>query len=254
MEKIASRAVNLHTGMKPLLFKEIRQYFSSLTGYLAIGLFLLLMGLFLFVFPDTSILDFGYATLDKFFELAPWILLLLVPAVTMRSFSDEFRSGTWEMLKTRPLSLWQIVLGKYLAALAVVLLALLPTLIYVLTIRMLSINGSIDGGGIAGAYVGLICLAALFTAIGVCCSAFTGNSIISFLLAAFACFICYNGFQALASLPAFAGGADYWIEMMGIDEHYRSLSSGVLRFRNLFYFIIFTLAFLLITRQSIARR
>src|SRR5574343_1750056 len=174
--------------MQALFLKELRQFFSSLTGYLSIGLFLLLMGLFLFVFPDTSIFDFGYATLDKYFELAPWILLLLVPAVTMRSLSDEFKSGTWELLKTRPVSLWQIVWAKYAASLTVVLLALLPTLLYVLTISMLSINGSIDTGGIAGSYIGLILLAGAFTAIGIASSALTANPSVSFLLAAFMSF------------------------------------------------------------------
>ena len=138
--------------MFPIYKKEISQFFSSLTSHLAMGVFLLLMGLFLFIFPETSILDYGYATLDKFFELAPYILLLLTPAITMRSFSDEFRGGTWELLKTKPVSLSQIIIGKYFAALSVALLALVPTLIYVYTIKILSINGSIDAGGIAGSY------------------------------------------------------------------------------------------------------
>src|SRR5215470_755789 len=121
--------------------KEFRQFFSSLTGYIAIVVFLLLNGLFLFVFPDTNILDFGFATLDKFFELAPWILLLLIPAITMRSFADEFKSGTFEILQTKPLSRWQLVTGKYLGSLAVVLIALLPTVIYAITVLRLSVEG-----------------------------------------------------------------------------------------------------------------
>ena len=128
--------------MYPIFKKEISQFFSSLTSHLAMGVFLLIMGLFLFIFPDSSILDYGYATLDKFFELAPYILLLLIPAITMRSFSDEFKSGAWELLKTKPISLGQIVAGKYFAALIIALLTLVPTLVYVFTIRSLSINGS----------------------------------------------------------------------------------------------------------------
>ena len=135
--------------------KEFRQFFSSLTGYIAIVVFLLLNGLFLFVFPDTNILDFGYATLDKFFELAPWILLLLIPAITMRSLSEEFRSGTFEILQTKPISRWQLVLGKYLGALLVVWIALFPTIIYAISVDQLSAEGGIDTGATIGSYVGL---------------------------------------------------------------------------------------------------
>jgi ABC-2 type transport system permease protein len=148
--------------------KEFRQFFSSLTGYIAIVVFLLLNGLFLFVFPDTNLLDFGYATLDKFFELSPWILLLLIPAITMRSLAEEFKGGTFEILQTKPLSRWQIVFGKYLGALLVVWIALLPTLVYVISIQQLSAEGGIDTGAIIGSYIGLLFLSAVFTAIGVC--------------------------------------------------------------------------------------
>lgn len=145
--------------------KELRQFFSSLTAYIAIIIFLLLSGLFLFVFPDTNLFDTGYATPEQFFEMAPWILLLLIPAITMRSFSDEFKSGTYEILATRPISKWQIITGKYIASLIVVIIAIVPTLIYIITIKQLS-TGGIDSGGIAGSYIGLIFLAATFTAMG----------------------------------------------------------------------------------------
>ncbi|WP_416439170.1 ABC transporter permease [Phnomibacter sp. MR] len=240
--------------MQALFLKELRQFFSSLTGYLSIGLFLLLMGLFLFVFPDTSIFDFGYATLDKYFELAPWVLLLLVPAVTMRSLSDEFRSGTWELLKTRPVSLWQIVWAKYAASLTVVLLALLPTLLYVVTISMLSINGSIDTGGIAGSYIGLILLAGAFTAIGIASSALTANPIVSFLLAAFMSFVLYSAFAAVAGIPALQGGTDYWVALLGMDEHYKNVSRGVLALNDVVYFSVIIGLFLYGTRSLLARR
>ncbi len=240
--------------MQPLFIKELRQFFGNLTGFLSIGLFLLLMGLFLFVFPDTSIFDFGYATLDKFFELTPWVLLLLVPAVTMRSFSDEFKSGTWELLKTKPISLGQIVGAKYLASLVVVLLALLPTLVYVFTIKTLSVNGSIDTGAIMGSYIGLFLLAAVFTAIGICGSALSSNPIIGFLLSAFVSFIVYSGFAAVAGIEAFKGGADYWISMFGIDEHYKNASRGVLALKDVWYFATVMAVFLFITRKVIAQR
>lgn len=240
--------------MLPLLRKELHQFFSSLTGYLSIGLFLLLMGLFLFVFPSTSLFEYGYATLDKFFELAPWVLLLLVPAVTMRSLADEFRSGTWELLKTRPLRLRHIVLAKWLASLLVVLLALLPTLLYVFTIRSLSINGSIDSGAIAGSYVGLLLLAAAFTAIGIWSSSLTANPIVGFLAAAFLCFLLYSGFSAVAAIPALQGGADYWVGLLGMQEHYKGLSRGVLSLADASYFIIVVALFIYFTIQLLQQR
>jgi len=164
--------------------KELRQFFSSLTGYIAIIAFLSLNGLLLFVFPETDILSFGYATLDKFFELAPWILLLLIPAITMRSLSDEFRMGTFEILQTLPLSRSRLIAGKYVASLMVVLIALLPTLVYFLCIQRLSGQGGIDTGATIGSYTGLVFLAAVFTAIGIWCSSFTPNAVVAFIVAA----------------------------------------------------------------------
>ena len=233
--------------------KELRQFFSSLTGYLAIIIFLLLSGLFLFVFPDTNLFDYGYATLDGFFELAPWILLLLIPAITMRSFADEFKSGTYEILATRPLSKWQIIGGKYLASLIIVVIALLPTLMYVFTIKSLS-TGGIDGGGIAGAYIGLVFLSAAFTAIGICCSSFTNNAVVAFLSSAFACFILYNGFTTISGIPSLQGGWDYFIEMIGINFHYRSLSRGAVDSRDMIYFLSIIVLFLFITRKKLLNR
>jgi len=234
--------------------KELRQFFSSLTGYLAIGVFLLLMGLFLFIFPDTSIFDFGFATMDKFFELAPWILLLLVPAITMRSFSDEFKSGTYELLKTKPLTFGQIIGGKYAASFIVALLALLPSLLYVLTIKILIVKGSIDSGGIAGSYVGLMMLVAVFTAIGICCSTLTNNAVVGFLISAVACFIFYNGFQAVSQIASFKGNADYYIEQAGISNHYRSMSRGLIEVKDVVYFVVVTVLFLLITRRQLMKK
>lgn len=234
--------------------KEVAQFFSSLTGYLAIAVFLLLMGLFLFIFPDTSIFDYGYATLDKFFDLAPYILLLLVPAITMRSFSEEFKTGTWELLKTKSISAWQIVTGKYLAALAVVLLTLLPTVIYVFTIYQLSINQSIDSGAIMGSYFGLVFLVAVFTAIGLFCSTLTNNGVVAFLLASFVCFAVYMGFGAVSKMPGLQGGADYWIESLSIDTHYLSMSRGVLELKDVAYFIIVPAAFLLFAKRNIVKK
>lgn len=234
--------------------KEWRQFFTSLTGYIAIILFLLLMGLFLFVFPDTSILDFGYASLDNFFSLAPFIMLFLVPTITMRSIADEYRSGTFEILKTLPLSPLKIVWGKYAGCLLVVAMALLPTIIYAISIQQLSARGGIDVGGTIGSYLGLLMLGAVYTSVGICTSSFTNNTVVAFILAAFVCFLLYSGFTALSKLPIFANGADYYIGMLGIDFHYRSISRGVIDTRDVVYFLAIIFLFLLITQRNLARR
>jgi ABC-2 type transport system permease protein len=233
--------------------KELRQFFSSLTGYIAIIVFLLVNGLVLFVF-DNNIFDFGYATLDRFFELAPWILLLLIPAITMRSFSDEFRAGTYEILQTRPLSRWQIIGGKYLSCFIVVLIALLPTLIYIITIQQLSSNEGIDMGATIGSYIGLLFLAAVFTAIGVCASSFTSNAVIAFISSVIGCALLYYGFNAISRLPSLQSGADYYIEMAGIDFHYQSVSRGVIDTRDIIYFLSVVFLFLSITNRNLLRR
>jgi len=234
--------------------KELRQFFSNLTGYIAITLFLLVTGLFLFVLKDSNIFDFGYATLDKFFELAPWILLFLIPAITMRTLAEEFKTGTFELLQTRPLTKWQVVLGKYFSILIVLVFVIIPTFIYIITIKELSAQGSIDTGGITGSYIGLFFLAAVFSAIGVCCSSFTNNAVVSFLLSAFSCLVLYFGFNAISKLPVFQGGADYYIEMLGIDFHYSSISRGVLDSRDIVYFLSIIFLFLLITVKNLHKR
>jgi ABC-2 type transport system permease protein len=234
--------------------KEFRQFFGSLTGLVAIVIFLLLNGLFLFVFPDSSLLDYGYASLDKFFELAPWILLFLVPAVTMRSWSEEYKTGTFEILQTRPLTPAQLVTGKYLGALSIIVIALLPTLIYAISMQSLAADKGIDTGGTIGSYIGLFLLAAVFTAIGTWCSSLTSNSVVAFLVSAFMCFILYTGFNAISKVPALQGRADYMLEMLGIDFHYKSISRGVLDSRDLVYFAGIVLFFLLITNRKIALR
>ena len=241
--------------MWPVCKKEFRQFFSSLTGIIALAVFLLLNGLFLFVFPDTNIFDFGYATLDKFFELSPWILTFLVPAITMRSLADEFKGGTYEILQTKPLSHAQIVTGKYWGCLLIVVLALLPTIIYAVSVQALSSgNAGLDTGGTIGSYIGLFLLAAVFTAIGIFCSSVTSNAVIAFIISAFACFILYTGFNAISRIPAFASGADYYIEILGIDFHYRSISRGVIDSRDLIYFLSVIVFFLFFTQRNLIQR
>jgi ABC-2 type transport system permease protein len=239
--------------MGTIIRKELGQFFSSMTGYLSVLLFLLLNGLFLFVFPDTNLFDAGYATLDTFFQTAPWILLMLIPAITMRSFSEEFRAGTWEVLCSRPLTRASIIGGKYLAALLIVICALLPTLMYVWTIARLSTAG-IDVGGIAGSYIGLVGLSAVFTAIGIFFSSLSANPVVAFLASAFGCFVFHSAFTALAGLDFLRGGAGYWVEMMGIEAHYRSMSRGVIDGRDVVYFGSVIAFFLFLTARKLQNR
>jgi ABC-2 type transport system permease protein len=233
--------------------KELRHFFSSLTGYITIILFLLVSSIMLF-FLGNNLFDSGYASLDKFFELAPWILLFLVPAISMRTLADEFKSGTFEILQTRPLTKWQIVMGKYWSVLLVLVIAIVPTFVYIFTIKNLSALGGIDSGGITGSYIGLFLLAAVFAAVGLCCSSFSSNAVVAFLFSAFACLVLYFGFSALSKLPFFKGGADYYVEMLGIDFHYQSISRGVLDSRDLVYFMSIIFLFLSITVKNLRKK
>lgn len=233
--------------------KELRQFFSSLTGYIAIIVFLLVNGLVLFVFRD-NIFEFGYATLDRFFQLAPWVLLLLIPAITMRSFSEEFKTGTFEILQTRPLSRWQITLGKYFGSLIVVLIALLPTLVYIFSVQALAADEGLDMGATIGSYIGLFFLAAVFTAISICCSSFTNNAVVAFISALIGCALLYYGFNAISKLPALSGGLDYYVEMIGIDFHYTSISRGLIDTRDVVYFLSVTILFFIITNRNLSKR
>ncbi len=233
--------------------KELGQFFSNLTGYITILLFLLINGIFLFILQESSIFEYGYAGLDKFFDLAPWVLFFLVPAITMRSLSEEFKSGTFELLQTRPVKTSDIVIGKYISILIILLFVIIPTLLYVITIQSLSANGLIDSGGIAGSYLGLFLLGAVYAAISLCCSGFTGNAVVAFLTSAFLCLILYFGFNAVSKLPLLQGNVDYYIEMLGIDFHYRSISRGVLDSRDVIYFLSVITFFILIAIKHIRK-
>ncbi len=241
--------------MRSIFIKEINSFFSSIVGYVAVLVFLVACGLFLWILPDSGILDYGYASMDRFFEMAPWFLMLLIPAITMRSFADEFKGGTIEWLSTKPLRDTDIILGKYFASLALILFALLPTLIYVYTIDNLSmIEGSLDSGGIIGSYIGLMFLAASFAAVGIFCSSLTSNQVVGFLVALFACFILYSGFDSFSRMPVFAGGADYYLNMIGISFHYSSISRGVIDSRDVIYFLSVIILFIALTRVSVNSR
>jgi len=241
--------------MRSIFIKEISSFFSSIVGYLAIIVFLLACGLILWWTPQNNILENGYANLDRYFELAPWLLMFLIPAVTMRAFPDEFRSGTIEWLSTKPLSSYQIILGKYFATLVLIGFALLPTLIYVYTISDLSaIKNNMDTGGIAGSYAGLCFMVAAFAAIGMFCSSLTSNQIVGFLVALFSCFVLYSGFDALSRIPSFSGSADYYLSMLGLSFHYNSISRGIIDTRDVCYFLSVIILFLTLTRLSLVSR
>jgi len=224
-------------------------------GYITMGIFLLVTGLFMWVFPDTSVLSYGYASLDYFFNTSPWILLFLVPAITMRSFSEEINSGTIELLSTKPLSDLQIVLGKFAASFVLVLLAILPTLVYYYSIYQLGTEiGNIDTGATNGSYVGLLLLGAAFVSIGIFTSSLTSSQIIAFLVAVFLCFFCYIAFDYLSRLDLFYAKIDGVIENLGIYSHYQSMSRGVLDTRDLVYYFTFIAFFILLTKVSLESR
>lgn len=241
--------------MLVLLLKEIRSFFSSLIGYVVIIVFLIINSLFLWVFPGQfNLLDAGYANLDSLFYLAPWIFLFLVPAITMRLFSEEKRVGTIEHLLTKPLSDIQIVLAKYFAGLLLVLLSLLPTLIFYLSVYLLGNPvGNLDSGGIWGSYIGLFFLAATYTAIGLFASSLTENQIISFIIAILISFFFYIGFESI-SLLNMAKGFDNFIIELGINDHYKSISRGVVDTRDIIYFLTVISAFILFTRLKLQSR
>ncbi len=241
--------------MFTLFRKEISVFFSSLIGYIVIIVFLLANSLFMWIIPGQfNVLDNGYANIDTLFFIAPWVFMFLVPAVTMRLFADEKKSGTIELLFTRPLSDTQIILSKYFAGLIIVLLSILPTLIYFLSVYLLgSPVGNIDVGGTWGSYIGLFFLAGIYSAIGIFSSSITENQIISFILALVTSFMFFIGFDTISSLGVFKNISSF-ILALGINEHYISMSRGVIDTRDVIYFFSVIIAFLLFTKIVLQSR
>ncbi|WP_268223809.1 gliding motility-associated ABC transporter permease subunit GldF [Sinomicrobium oceani] len=231
--------------------KEIISFFASPVGYLVIAVFLVINGLFLWIFDgEYNILNSGFADLTAFFRLAPWILLFLIPAVTMKSFSEEKKQGTLEILFTRPLTMWQIVLGKYLGAFVLVLMALLPTLLYVWTVWQLgNPEGNLDTGSTLGSYFGLLFLILSYTAIGIFASTLSTNQIVAFLVSVFVCFLFYYGFEGLLAL-----GFETDISGLGMKAHFDSIGRGVLDTRDILYFISIAFFFLFVTVVKLKNR
>jgi len=233
--------------MFAILKKEFNTFFASPIGYLVIAVFLLINGLFLWVFKgDFNILNAGFSDLTSFFYLAPWFFIFLIPAITMRSFSDEIRSGTIEILKTKPLSNWQIIIGKYLGAFLLIVLALIPTVTYVYTIHKLGNPiGNLDFGSTLGSYFGLLFLAAAFTAIGLFTSTLSNNQIVAFIIGVALSFLMFYGFEAIAELQLFK---NFSIQNIGMNEHFKSMSRGVIDTKDILYFASVTFFFLFLTK------
>lgn len=237
--------------MKSILKKEFNSFFSSPIAYLVIGVFLLLNGLFLWVFDDDfNILNAGFADLNSFFYLSPWILLFLIPAITMKMFSDEFQTGTIELLQTQPISNWKIVLGKFWASLLLILIAILPTIVYVYSISELGNPiGNIDLGSTLGSYLGLVLLSASFASIGLYTSTLSKNQIVAFILGVLIIFLLYYGFDAMANL---FGSEGYSVKLLGINEHFQSIGRGVVDTRDIIYFLSIITLFLFLTKHKLS--
>lgn len=240
--------------MLSIFKKEIRSFLSSLIAYVVIAVFMLAIGLFMWVLPGYNMFEMGYANLDVLFGMAPWVFIFLISAITMRSFSEEKKSGTIEVLTTKPLTDMQIILGKYFAGIALVLFSLIPTLLFLLAIYNLSAPvGNIDFGSIWGSYIGLFFLASVFVAIGIFSSAITDNQIVSFILSMFLSYLFYSLFDMLANFNLL-GTYDSMVAALGIQAHYLSMSRGVIDTRDVIYFLSLNMAFIYATKTSFGAR
>lgn len=241
--------------MYTIFKKELRYFFSNATGYIVIGLFLLVTGLFLWIIPgEYNVLDSGYAQVDGLFMLAPWLFLFLCPALTMRLFAEEKQSRTWDLLQTAPVKRYQIVLGKYLAGWILGIIALLPCSVYYFSVSYIAEPvGNIDGGAFWGAFIGLFFLVGINCAIGTFASSLTHNQITAFIIAMALCFICFYGFDLLSSF--FTDGEIVAnIQSLGFHAHYKSVSRGVIDSRDIIYFLSVSALFLLLTTWQVDRQ
>lgn len=235
--------------MLQVLAKEFSSFLNSLIAYVVIGVFLTGIGLLMWVFPETSVLDYGYADMDTLFSLGPYVFIFLIPAITMRSFAEEKKAGTMELLMTKPLSDWDVILGKFFATFCLVLLALVPTVLYYISVYSLGNPvGNVDTAGIVGSYIGLCLLAGVFCSVGIFASSITPNQIVAFIVAAFLCFILFTGFESLATLNVWSAYA-LVIKQLGIVYHYESLSKGLVDSRDVLYFL--SVIFLLLSATKL---
>jgi len=238
--------------MRSLYLKEITGFFSSITGYIVVIVFLVVNGLFIWVFPgEMNVLDAGYASLDTLFIIAPWVFLFLIPAITMRSFAEEKKSGNLDLLRTRPLSEFQIILAKYFAGISVAVIAIIPTLVFYFSLVLLGNPvGNIDSGGTFGSYLGLFLLAAIYVSIGIFASSLTENTIAAFVISVLLCFFLYQGFNSVGYL-SLTGKTGNFILNLGIDAHFKSMQRGVIDSRDLVYFLSVIVLFLLFTKTKL---
>jgi len=236
--------------MFAILKKEINSFFSTSIGYLVIGIFLITNGLFIWVFKgEFNILDYGFADLSGYYFIAPWIFIFLIPAITMKSFSEEKKQGTLEILLTTPISNWQLVLGKFLGAFTLIILALLPTLLYIYTVYQLGNPiGNIDLGSALGAYIGLLGIAIIYCAIGIFTSSISNNQIVAFILAVFLCSTLYYGFEGLSEITGTS------IEKIGIKSHFNKISKGIIDTRDIMYFFSISALFLFFTSLTLTKK
>lgn len=240
--------------MTQIFLREFNGFLNSLIGYLVVGVFLVSMGLLVWVFPETSVLDYGYADMGTLFTLGPYVFIFLVPAITMRSFAEEKKLGTLELLMTKPVTELDIVMGKFLASFLLLAAALLPTIIYYFALYQLgNPAGNIDTPGVIGSFIGMVLLGGVFCAAGILGSSLTSNQIVSFIIAAFFCFAMYTGFDASAGLFS-DGETSLMIKQLGIQYHYESLSKGLIDSRDVVYFVSAAAMLLLCTKTVLSSR
>lgn len=240
--------------MTQILFKEIHSFLNSLIAYIIIAVFLCSIGLLMWVFPETSVLNYGFADMSSFFDLCPYVFMFLIPAITMRMFSEEKHNGTMELLLTRPIRDIDLILGKYFAGLVLVAFSIVPTFLYYITLHYLgNPPGNLDTAGIIGSYIGLFFLGATFTSIGIFASSFTENQVTAFVIAVFICFIMYFGFEAISSIGLFQHISNI-IDQFGIIYHYNSMSKGLIDSRDVNYFLSVICGMLLLTNMILKSR
>lgn len=237
-----------------ILSKELSSFLNSLIAYVVIGVFLIAIGLLMWVFPETSVLEYGYADMDTLFSLGPYVFIFLIPAITMRSFAEENKTGTIELLITKPLTDWDIILGKFFASVLLVLGALIPTVIYYFSVYSLgNPPGNIDTPGVIGSYIGLFLMAAVFCSIGVFSSSLTRNQIIAFITGAFLSFLMFSGFESVSTLNVWSTRS-LLIKQLGLLEHYESLSRGLIDSRDVVYFLSVIVILLSLTKLILGSR
>lgn len=237
--------------MLAVFVKEINSFLNSLIAYIVIGVFLTSIGLLMWVFPESSILEYGYADMSTLFNLGPYVFMFLIPAITMRFFSEEKRTGTEELLMTKPLTTLQIILGKYFAGFTLVFLSVLPTLFYFYSVYTLGNPvGNLDISGTVGSYIGLLLLGGVFVAIGIFSSALTDNQVVAFVLAVFLCFVLYSGLSSLATIDVW-GESSLWLQQISLVFHYESLSRGLIDIADIVYFISVVAIMVLFTQLKL---